>query len=234
MPRGEQVAPTEQKTQNLKPKIQHLLLPRVQIELLKARSVFQDEDVGVVLLVYLGRAGVLEGEADRVALLRARQLDARGQAVATLLAEARRGGVDHVGLELPALAVRLHARQAQRRDAVEPEAAQQARAPLPLRLQLAQDVVAAHDARARLGRRARVRLLLEALADGVDAVRVVGRGGRDEERFGQVVRAKAGERADGRALHGLLALLVAAGAVGRRASAVAVGVERLVDGAVQI
>src|SRR5215213_9072213 len=51
---------------------------RVQVDLRQVRAVLQDEDFGVELLVHLDRAGVLKRDADRVVVLRPRQLDLRG------------------------------------------------------------------------------------------------------------------------------------------------------------
>src|SRR5256714_6913224 len=121
--------------------------------------------------------------------------------------------------------------RSERADAVEPEAAQDARAVGRHRLKLRQDVVAVHDARPLLRAGARVRLLLERLGGGVDVRRAFERDGGDEQRVREVLRSQGGERAHRRALHRLLAPLAVARAVGR--SALAVSFELHVSGAVR-
>src|SRR5437016_740618 len=142
-------------------------------------------------------------------ILRPRQLYLRRESARAVLAEGLLRAVDHVRYQPPALAVGLHAREPQRADAVEPEAARDARRVLPRRLELCEYVVAAYDARAGLRAGARVCLLLEGLRGGVDEVRARGRDGRDEQRVREVLRPQGRERAHGRALHRGIALLPA-------------------------
>src|SRR5215213_5889217 len=144
------------------------LLRRVQVHDGQALRVLQDERVLLLRLVYLDRAGLLEDYAQRVVILRARQLYLRGEASRAVVAERGLRAVDHVGHEPPALAVGLDAREPELRDAVEPEAAHDARGVRRLRLELRQDVVAAYDARVLLRGGARVCLLLEGLRGRVD------------------------------------------------------------------
>ena len=173
----------------------------------------------------------MEHDAYRVVILRSRQLDLRGQSQSAISAEGLLVAVDHVRYQLPALVVALHAREPEHADAVEPEAAQDARAARRRRLKLRQDVVGVYDARALLRAGARVRLLLERLGGGVDARRAFERDGLDEQRFGEVLRSQRRERAHRRTLHRLLAPLAVRAAVGR--SAPPVGFEPFVSGAVR-
>src|SRR5437764_1338537 len=166
-----------------------------------------DERVVGQRLVYLDGGGVLEHDSYRVVILRSRQLDLRGQSQAALRAEGLLVAVDHVRYQLPALVVALHAREPKHADAVEPDAAQDARAARRRRLKLRQDVVGVYDARALLRAGARVGLLLERLGGGVDARRAFERDGLDEQRFGEVLRSQRRERAHRRTLHRLLSPL---------------------------